>query len=525
MRRATKPGGRRPGVRHRDVLRARLAWWNPWVSVLAIAAIGVAIAFGVGAGFGRPAWWALPAFATSVLVSEMSMVNFSVGRQRWSLSCTDALTTAVYVLAPGSWMVLMLPAGVAVAQLVRRQKLEKIVFNTAQFAGATALGAWTAHLALDNDLPRLTAAALAMTAFWLVQTPLVAVAVATTSHRGLRRLLASSAPIAFVHTAASACIGLLGAWLALTAPVGLVALLVPLALLWSSFDQTSRRSGEALLFAELARGQEKAGGSVDVSAQVMVTATARLLAASRVEVLVFGDEGVVRYQGDPDRVATTERVGLDVLDQQWIIHVLHEGVAIGTAERLPFCSLRVGAADRPVALIRATREAGAGTFTRQDGRLARVLVGQAESWLSVADLAASRDAALHRAETADHNARALGDLGADALPALIALRESSSRLARLAREGSDRSAVDGIVEELHAVERAVASLLGAIALAAEPDLAAGSARAEADQIPESGSGVGIAADAPGFPMPESLPGFGARRADRAEWTSSGLVGP
>jgi hypothetical protein len=32
--------------------------------------------------------------------------------------------------------------------------------------------------------------------------------------------------------------------------------------------------------------------------------------------------------------------------------------------------------------------------------------------------------------------------------------------------------VDDIVEELHLVERAVASLLGAIALAAEPDLVA-----------------------------------------------------
>ena len=502
MRRPTDTAGR--SASSRVVIRRAgpLVWWHPSVIVLVLAAIGAATTFGVMTRFGSPAWWALPTFAVSVIVSELSIVNFAVGRRQWTLSLTDALASAVYVLAPGSWMVLMLPAGVAVAQLVRRQRTEKILFNSAQFAAATAFGAWTAQIALDNDLPRLTAAALAMTAFWLIQTPLVAVAVASTTRRALSELLSGSAPLAFVHTAASSCVGLLGAWLALTAPVGLIGLLVPLALLWSSFDQTTRRSNEALLFAELARGQERAGGSVDISAQVMLTAAGRLLAAAHVELLVFAGEGLVRYTGDGDAAPVTERVGLESLDKPWITEVLHEGVATGVDDRQPFCHLRVGPATSPIALIRATRTAGAGTFTRQDARVARVLVVQAESWLSVADLAASRDAALHRAEAADLSARALGDLGADALPALIALRESSSRLARLAREGSDRSAVEAIVEELHAVERAVASLLGAIALAAEPDLNS---------------------DVPVVPFPISPVGVLPRAPERAEWTSSGQV--
>jgi hypothetical protein len=49
----------------------------------------------------------------------------------------------------------------------------------------------------------------------------------------------------------------------------------------------------------------------------------------------------------------------------------------------------------------------------------------------------------------------------------MVLRESADRLARLAETAGG---ADDIVEELHLVERAVASLLGAIALAAEPDL-------------------------------------------------------
>ena len=57
-------------------------------------------------------------------------------------------------------------------------------------------------------------------------------------------------------------------------------------------------------------------------------------------------------------------------------------------------------------------------------------------------------------------------------PALIVLRESANRLARLASNDGRPTAVGEIVDELYAVERAVASLLGAIALAADPDLAA-----------------------------------------------------
>jgi hypothetical protein len=60
----------------------------------------------------------------------------------------------------------------------------------------------------------------------------------------------------------------------------------------------------------------------------------------------------------------------------------------------------------------------------------------------------------------------------DTDPALRVLRDSANRLARLA-SGDGTPDVDDIVDELHAAERAVASLLGAIALAAEPELVLG----------------------------------------------------
>ena len=61
----------------------------------------------------------------------------------------------------------------------------------------------------------------------------------------------------------------------------------------------------------------------------------------------------------------------------------------------------------------------------------------------------------------------LGDIGEETVPALAVLRESAHRLSRLAIRYDGPDAVSEIVAELYSVERAVASLLGAIALASD----------------------------------------------------------
>ncbi|MDX6209230.1 MAG: hypothetical protein QOE24_1621, partial [Frankiales bacterium] len=115
--------------------------------------------------------------------------------------------------------------------------------------------------------------------------------------------------------------------------------------------------------------------------------------------------------------------------------------------------------------------AGAQTFDRRDQSMAAILMRQAAGWMSVAELTESRDEALEMAEAAGEAARALGDMGANTWPAMVSLRESAARLGRLATMPEGPDPVGDIVGELHATERAVASLLGAIALAADPELA------------------------------------------------------
>ena len=427
----------------------------------------VLVAAGVSwrTGWGDVVVWAPVCLALAVAAAEIAVVHLQFGRQRWTFSLTEGAIGASLVLAPGAWTVVAVAAGVAVAQAVRRQPRLKQQFNVAQFAAATALG----QLVAGGIGAGVTGAVAGLAVFWGVNYGLTAIAVSATSQASLRNLVLSSAPLSALHAAGNSSIGLLAGFLARDAPLGLLGLVVPLALLWSSYDQQTRRSAEARLFAELARGQEReTGRSSDVSAQVVVTAAARLLGGAEVELVVLASDGPVRYAGDDSGVPERRRVGADVFDEPWVLRALGDrDVVAGRDGGRPYVGAVLGDPEAPLAVLRAQRPLNGASFDRNELRLARVLVGQAEAWLSVADLAARSRAASERADVAGEAAKALSDLGSATAPALLVLRESADRLARLAESAGG---VDDIVEELHLVERAVASLLGAIALAAEPDL-------------------------------------------------------
>ena len=460
------------------------------IRTVAVLAGVVATATALVDGWGSPAWWALPLLAAGVALSEVAVVHLQFGRQRWTFSLTEGALGAAWALSTGAWSVVAVALGVAVAQVIRRQPRIKLQFNVVTFAVASALGSLVAG-ALGGATPGAIAG---MAVFFVLNHGLVGVAVALTSRRRLLPLLATSAPLSAVHTAGNSSIGLLAAYLTVQAPLGLLGLAVPLALLWSSYDQQTRRSQEVRLFAELARGQERATArSSDASAQVIVTAAARLFGGADVEMLLLAADGPVRYAGDETGLPRRLRVEADVFDEPWVLRALGgRGVITGSEAGRPWCSAVLGDAESPHAVLIARRPAGSATFGRREARLAQVLVGQAESWLSVADLSARHLTASQRVDAAGESARALGDLGAATSPALVVLRESADRLARLAESDGG---VDDIVDELHLVERAVASLLGAIALAAEPDLVHGQTS--------------------GGPLPPSRPS--------TEWTNTGVL--
>src|SRR4051794_21541427 len=437
------------------------------VRLLAAFALVVGVGAALLTGWGDVVWWAAPLLAAAVVVAEIAVVHLSFGRQRWTFSLTEGAIAAAFVYQAGAWTVASVVTGVIIAQLLRHQERLKVEFNVGQFAAGAALGAGFAALLGGG----VVGAIGGMGVFWLVNNLMVAWAMSLMSDQRLASLLWASAPLAAVHSAGTSSIGLLAAWLAERAPLGLLALVVPMLLLWLSYDEQTARAAEARLFAELARLQERASGrSVDVSAQVVLTAAARLFGGADVEMVLMTADGAAHYVGDETGVSR-RRVDPGVLDSGWVIRALGGGtITTGVDNGRPFCSAVLGGGDAPLAVLVARRPQGSPSFGRRESMLAEVLAQQAESWLSVAELAKSRDQALAHAEAAEGAARALGDLGAHTAPALVVLRESAHRLARLA-ETEGPASVNEIVDELYAVERAVASLLGAIALAADPELA------------------------------------------------------
>lgn len=437
------------------------------VRLLAGVALAIGVAAAIATGWGDVVWWAAPVLAIAVVAAEVAVVHLSFGRQRWTFSLTEGAIAAGFVYQAGAWTVAAVVAGVFVAQVVRHQERLKVEFNVGQFAAGTALGAGFAHLVGGG----VVGAIGGMGIFWLVNNLMVAWAMSVMSEQKLWALLWASAPLAAVHSSGTSSIGLLAAWLAEHAPLGLLGLVVPMLLLWLSYDEQTARAAEARLFAELARLQERASGrSVDVSAQVVLTAAARLFGGADVEMVLMTADGAAHYIGDETGVSR-HRVDPSVLDSGWVIRALGGStITTGVEDGRPFCSAVLGGGDSPLAVLIARRPVGSAGFGRRESMLAEVLSQQAESWLSVAELVKSRDEALAHAEAAEGAARALGDIGAHTAPALVVLRESANRLARLA-ETQGPASVGEIVDELYAVERAVASLLGAIALAADPDIA------------------------------------------------------
>jgi hypothetical protein len=443
---------------------------SPQLRVRIIGGIAAATAVVVAAccDWDVPSWYAVPLLIAAVVVAEVAVVHLSFGRQRWTFSLTEAAIAFAFVHSPHAWAIVSVVVAVTIAQLIRRQEPLKLQFNIAQFAAATALGAGFADLVGGG----IWGAIGGMAVFWLVNNLLIAGAVSIMTGQKLVALLWASAPLAAVNSVGTSGIGVLAAWLAVNAPVGLLALVVPLLLLWISYDEQTSRAAEAQLYAELARLQERASGrSVDVSAQVVLTAAARLFGSDDVEMVLMAGDGPVHYAGDGHGL-TRRRVEREALDTPWVLRALGGGVTLGVENGQPWCSTVLGRADQPLAVLVARRPVGAMGFGRREAMLAGVLRQQAESWLSIAELAASRDEALAHAEAVEDAARALGDIGADTAPSLVTLRESANRLARLAATEGPAS-VHEIVDELYAVERAVASLLGAVALAAETDLGRG----------------------------------------------------
>lgn len=472
------------------------------VAGIAVASAMLAVLLCGVVPWGSAPWWALPILAGALLAAEHHIVWITVGRQAFAFALGDALLASALVVSPGWWIVVAMVVGGGVGYYLRKSGPLKLGFNIAQAALGTSC-AVAVSWALGGGV---TGAVVGLTAFVIVNYFEVTAAITLTSARRLADVLRDTALLHVIQSAGNVSIGLLAGWLLVHEPLGLLGLVAPLVLLWMSYQQQSERTAEARLFAELADARQRVSEtSIDTSAHLLIRSAARVFGGAEVELVLRHPEGLFHYVGDEDGVADSERVSADALATPWALRALGAGgVASGIEDERPYCSAILGSRGNPVGLLVARRARRARPFARQDERLVEVLVGQAEAWLSAASLAAHRDDAVDKARAYGDATRALGDLGAYTTPSLVVLRESANRLQRLANSFSGNDPVRDIVDELHSVERAVASLLGAVALASEGAPTSEFAALEGE-------------------MAEHEAARKSRNAQSAEWTTTGRL--
>ncbi len=441
---------------------------NCRIAGLALALVAVTVAVLQHLGLGSTPWWSFALLVGAVAATEAAEIRFVVGSEVWILSLTEVFLAVALVINPGGWIALACAVGVMGLMAGQRQRSIKVFFNTAQFAFASAAAALTSsHFGAS-----VLGAALAIIVFIVVNFLLVALAIQIATSRSMRNLLDLGALIGFAQSLGSASVGLLAGWLTVHAPIGLVGLLVPVGLIWYSYRAQLRQAAETRMFSELASGHEQiTGPSTDTSARVIASAAHRLL-SGEVELVVLSGESPVRYSTDGGAVEC-RHVEQTVLSEAWVLEALgSDSLSVGLSDRAPYLVARLGGSTSPNAVLRVVRPVSSVLFERRDQMMASILFRQADSWLAMVELTEARDEAVARAEMSDAASRVIGDMGAETFPALVRLRESAVRLTRLANTATGRDGVGDIVEELHAAERAVASLLGAIAMAADSQLAA-----------------------------------------------------
>ncbi len=408
--------------------RRRPAGARSELRLVAAACGGLAVLVSVATGWGDVPLQVVVLLAAVVAAAELVVLPARPGRARWAASLAEAAVAACLLVGDGAWSVVAVGAGVAAAQTVRRCPRRRRELDLAVRLLATALG----QAACGAVGGGLAGAVLGVTVFWLGSCVLVAGAGAAASPRPLPSLLGWAARASALPSASSAAVGLLAAELALRAPLGLLGLLAGGAVARTASTHAAWRRGEARLFAHLAQAP---GRSPEASAQLLVTAAARLLGGADVELVVLDGPLPRRFTGDED--GRSGRSYDDVaLDEPWVLDALTtSGIRRGRDDDRPTLSTVLHRAGRQRAVLRARRASGAPDFDRDDLRSVDVLVARAGDWLGAP----------------------VGPVRTAGEPAVGRVRSSTERLDALATSGAG---VAQVAAELHELQRAVAALLG-----------------------------------------------------------------
>ncbi len=316
--------------------------------------------------WGDPGVLGIVLLTVAIGFSNTALIHVTVARQRVSFTLTEGLIAGAYLMAPGSWIILPAVVGLVPMLVINKSSVLKIQHNVAQYIVATSVASFVVA-ALHGTIP---ACVVGMAAWWVASQIMSAIPLSIMGGESLRKMLFEDAALQAVHATGTTSIGLLAAWLTINAPFGLLGLLVPIVLLWISFDEQTSKSGEARLFAELARGH--AGGDDVADPPLVVTP-------------VLVDDGAVLGRERRQLVQRHEVLDLAAVQVfQMRAHQCRHALRRGTGgveqrERLLVGFLRDAQADRVEDLLlrrevvieaRAADADGLGDVAHADGRVA-----------------------------------------------------------------------------------------------------------------------------------------------------------
>jgi hypothetical protein len=437
----------------------------------------------------------LPVIALLLAVASLLDVSLPVGGGHWQMRGSDATGAALLVLCPGPglWLGAALAAGALMlgAKLTGRRRWRSLEYGVASaLLQAGAASTVTAALRYGGAMPVAAAVGGVLVAAF-VRHAMAAAGVALTSRRPLFGLLRSRVAVALFMALGNGAVGLLVGWLFVHGPLGLAGLAVPGLLVVGTYELQARRSAEARLFAALATEQQQlAGRSLEQSVAVLMTVTARLLGGADIELLLSGPEGLVRYTGDESGVSGRMRSDPSAFDASWARQLLARGpVRVAIDEGRPSCAFSIGTGPTPRAVVVARRPLGVAGFQRRDVVVAHALARQAASWLTPPPLLATpRD------------------------PRLEVVREITRRILRSPEPAADPEWSSRLLDEVHALERAVAALLGSA-----PD---GTIPPQRDNRSDARE---AAATGQSNPHAESDADLADEPPPGSEWTTTGLL--
>ena len=272
----------------------------------------------------------------------------------------------------------------------------------------------------------------------------------------------------------------------------LAAALIRDAMAAGAVALTARRPLIGLLLPRLPATLWTAAGNGAVALLVgwlLLTVTARALGGADVELVLFGPEGLIRYTGDESGVSERSRTDTSALDAPWVRHLLARGaVRIAADEGRPSCAFSVGTGHALRAVVVARRPLGGSGITRRDTVFALALARQSATWLTPApEPEIARD------------------------PRLEVVREIARRILRSPEPTADPEWSTRLLDEVHALERAIAALLGSAPGGTIPE------QRDRHNVMDDLSDLGDPADGavldPAQPNPRSGP----------EWTTTGRL--